>query len=98
MKTVLVRYKTTAAHADANAALVGEVFAELHRSTPAGLRYASYRFPDGVTFLHVATHADPNPLTSLPQFRAFQEKLRGACDEPPVVTEVSTVGAYEAAT
>jgi len=55
MRTVLVRYKTAHAHADANEALVKAVFEELRQTKPRGLRYASYRFPDG-TFVHVATH------------------------------------------
>ena len=95
MRTVLVRYKTALAHADANEALVQAVFEELRQRKPRGLRYASYRFPDG-TFVHVATHetTGENPLTSLPAFKAFQSNLKERCVELPVVTEVSPVGAY----
>jgi hypothetical protein len=98
MRTVLVRYKTAAAHADANEALVRAVFEELRIEKPRGLRYSSYRFPDG-TFVHVATHTatGENPLTSLPAFKAFQANLKDRCVEPPVVTEVSPVGMYVAA-
>ena len=56
MKTTMVRYRTSGAHADANQALVRAVFDDLRASAPQGLRYASYRLADGVTFVHIATH------------------------------------------
>jgi hypothetical protein len=96
MKTIVVRYQTTAAHADANAALIRAVFAELRARAPQGFRYASYRAADGVTFIHVATHqaSDNSQLTTLPAFRAFQAELKGRCVEPPLVTELSLVDSY----
>jgi hypothetical protein len=96
MRTIMVRYKTSAAGADTNAALVRAVFEELRIRAPGGLRYASYRLADGVTFVHIATVATPedNPLTALPSFKAFQSQLKDRCVEPPVVTEVSVVGSY----
>ena len=98
MKTIVVRYQTTQAHADTNAALIRAVFDELRAHAPGGLRYTSYRAADGVTFIHVATHQGPesNPLTALPAFKAFQEQLKGRCVEPPLVTELSVVDSYEA--
>jgi hypothetical protein len=98
-KTIMVRYSTSREHADANAASVRAVFDELRARAPAGLHYASYRLPDGVTFVHVATHAveGDNPLTSLPAFKAFQAQLKERCVEAPVVTELSVVDSYEAA-
>jgi hypothetical protein len=53
MKTIMVRYKTSETHADANDASVRAVFEELRSRSPAGLRYASYRLADGVTFVHL---------------------------------------------
>jgi len=96
MRTVMVRYKTAAAHAAANAALVHAVFDELRGRTPAGLRYATYALADGVTFVHIATHdaPDANVLTELPAFKAFQSQLEERCVEPPVVTELSPVDSY----
>jgi len=96
MKTVMVRYKTSQAHAEANEALVRAVFDELRMRAPAGLRYASYRLADGVTFVHVATHATTgeNPLTSVPAFKAFQKELKDRCVEQPVVTELSPIDSY----
>ena len=98
MKTVMVRYKTSAAHAQANEALVQAVFDELRSLAPGGLRYASYRLPDGVSFVHLATLDSPgeNPLTTLASFKAFQAQHKERCVEQPVVTELTLVGSYGA--
>lgn len=96
MKTIMVRYKTSEAHAHANEGLVRAVFSELRSRAPVGLRYASYRLADGVTFVHLATLETPdeNPLAALPSFKAFQAQLKDRCVEPPVVTELSAVDSY----
>lgn len=96
MRTVMVRYKTLEARAEENAALVRAVFDQLRARAPAGLRYATYRLSDGVTFVHLATvDADgPHPLTSQPAFGAFQAELKARCVEPPVVTELEPLDAY----
>jgi hypothetical protein len=96
MKTIMVRYKTAQAHAGANEALVRAVFDELRSRAPKGLRYASYRLADGVTFVHIATLETPdeNPLAVLPSFKAFQKDHKDRCDEPPLVTELSLIDSY----
>src|SRR4051812_18297962 len=96
-RTIMVRYTTSEATADTNAALVAAVFDELRARAPHGLRYASYRLPDGRTFVHIATVETPdaNPLLALPAFKAFQAQLKDRCVEPPVVTELSPVGSYD---
>jgi quinol monooxygenase YgiN len=96
MRTVMVRYKTSDAKAEANAALVHAVFDELRARAPGGIRYATYRLADGATFVHIATLDTPdhNPLTTLPAFQAFQAKLKDRCVEPPVLTELSPVDSY----
>jgi hypothetical protein len=96
MKTIMVRYRTSEAQAEANAGLVRAVFDELRSRAPAGFRYATFRLADGATFVHIATVADPeqNPLTALPAFKAFQERIKERCVEPPVVTELYAVDSY----
>ena len=96
MKTIMVRYKTAEAHAKANEALVHAVFDELRARAPEGLRYATYRLADGVTFVHLATveSLDENPFVALPAFKAFQEKLKERCVEQPVFTELAAVDSY----
>jgi hypothetical protein len=96
MKTVMVRYKTSEAHAHANEERVRAVFNELRSTAPQGIRYATYRLADGVTFIHIATLETPdkNPLAALPSFKEFQRQLKDRCVEPPVLTELSAVDSY----
>jgi quinol monooxygenase YgiN len=94
MKTIMVRYRTKPEHADANVALVRAVFEELKKLAPAGLCYASYRLADGLSFVHVATHAEPNPLSQVPAFQAFQAKIKERIEQPPEITELFAVGSY----
>jgi hypothetical protein len=98
MKTILVRYKTSATHAETNEALVRAVFEELRAGAAEGIRYASYRLPDGATFVHIATLEQPdrNPLRALASFQTFQKQLEGRCEEPAVVTELTPVDSYAA--
>jgi hypothetical protein len=92
----MVRYKTAADRAAENEALVRAVFDELRSQAPGGLKYATYRLADGVSFVHIATVsvAGDNPLTTLPAFKAFQRDIKGRCVEEPVVTELAPLDAY----
>jgi hypothetical protein len=96
MKTIMVRYKTHPHAAEENAALARAVYAELHEKGRPGLRYTTYRLPDGVSFVHFATHdGDSTLLTSMPAFKAFVANIKERCEEQPVSVELSTVGAYD---
>jgi hypothetical protein len=95
-RTIMVRYKTSEAHAEANATLVRAVFEELRTRAPKGVAYASYRLADRVTFVHIATleDRDENPLLALPSFQAFLGGIKERCVEPPVTSELSAVGSF----
>jgi hypothetical protein len=95
MRQVIVRYKVKPGRAEENEALVRAVYEELRDVAPAGLRYATFRLEDGVSFVHVsATDGESNPLSEVSAFRRFQENIRERCDEPPVVTQLHEVGSY----
>jgi hypothetical protein len=94
MKTIMVRYKTKPEHAQTNAALVRAVFEALRSQAPSGVCYASYCLEDGVSFVHIATHVEPNPLSALPAFQAFQARIKERLEEPPVISELFAVGSY----
>jgi hypothetical protein len=97
MSVTVVRYKTKPDRGDENQALVEKVYAELEERRPEGLRYATFRLDDGVTFLHVATLDTPdghNPLGDLPAFAAFQRDIGERCDEPPAPIGATVVGSY----
>ena len=94
MPAVVVRYTTKPDRADENAALIEKVFAALALAAPEGLRYASFRGDDGVSFVHVAVHEGDNPLATLPEFAEFQREIADRVEQPPVPMPVSLVGSY----
>ena len=95
MTRVMVRDKVKPEQVARNEELVRAVYEELHRVEPGGLRYATFKLPDGVTFVHLAdTNGEGSPLTGLAAFQVFQAELRERCDEPPVLSELSEVGSF----
>lgn len=97
MKTVMVRYKTKPDKAGENAQYIQKVFEELQRSSPAGLRYASFQLSDGVSFMHIAsveTADGSNPLSQSAAFKTFQAGIKDRCEEQPVATELTVIGSY----
>jgi hypothetical protein len=95
MRQVMVRYTVKPDRVEENETLVRAVYDELHRTAPAGLRYATFRLADGVSFVHLAeTDGERNPLADLEAFARFQEAIGERCDQPPVVTELQEIGSY----
>lgn len=97
MRQVMVRYKVKADRAEENVAAVRAVYEELERSAPTGLRYATLRGGDGVTFMHLArveTADGVNPLLALDAFKRFTEAIKDRCEEPPINMQVDEVGSY----
>jgi hypothetical protein len=93
----IVRYKSKPDRADENEALVEKVFAELEANGPTGLRYASFRLADGVSFVHVAsveTDDGTNPLTQTRPFAEFVREIGDRCEEGPAASEATLVGSY----
>jgi len=95
MKRVMVRYKVKPDQAARNEELVRAVYAELHEREPSGIRYATFKLDDGVTFVHLAeTGADAAALTGLQAFEEFVEGIAERCDDPPVATELHEIGSF----
>ena len=94
MKRVMVRYRVKAGQVEANEELVRAVYEELRSSEPEGLRYATFKLDDGVSFVHLAEHGDENPLGKVAAFKQFQKDIRERCDQPPVVTELTEIGSF----
>ena len=100
MKTkrqVMVRYKTKPERSAENEDFIKKVFAALDKTKPNGVQYSSYKLADGVSFVHVASYEmedGNNPLTSIPEFKAFTAGVKDRCDEQPVTTEMTVVGSY----
>ncbi len=94
----MVRYKVKADRAGENQQFVQKVFEELHRKSPAGLHYATFKLSDGVSFVHLVS-ADSDvvnsQLSQLPAFQAFQAGIKDRCEEQPVVVDLEEVGSYQ---
>ena len=97
MPTVIVRYETKPERADENQKLIEQVFEALAQQAPAGLRYATFRLSDGVSFVHIAsveTADGSNPLAELPAFADFQAEIADRCAVQPAVRDATLVGSY----
>jgi len=95
----IVQYRTRAERADENQQPVEAVFRELRATAPRGLRYASYRLDDGVSFVHVAAvddDAGANPLTGTPAFGEFLRELADRVEDGPHPSGATLVGEYDA--
>jgi hypothetical protein len=97
MRKIMVRYKVKPDKAGENERYIKAVFEELHKTAPAGLRYASFKLGDGVSFVHIAfvdAAEGGNPLTQTAAFKAFAAGVKDRCEEPPVTSELTEVGSY----
>lgn len=97
MKTVMVRYKLKPESVAENEALLKQVFVQLARDKPAGMRYQVFKQPDGVSFVHLSAfdNAEGNPLLKLDAFKAFTAGIKERCEEPPVPVELQQVGRFD---
>jgi hypothetical protein len=97
MRQVMVRYKLKPDRVAENEELVRGVYGELARTEPAGLRYATFRLDDGVSFVHLAmtdTVDGKSPLSRVKAFKAFQRDIDDRCEEAPVVTDLREIGSF----
>jgi hypothetical protein len=96
MGSSMVRYKVRADRADENESLVKAVYEQLNRERPEGLHYATFKLPDGVSFMHIVIESDEpgRVLNGVAAFRAFAAEVESRCEEPPVATELTVVGSY----
>jgi hypothetical protein len=99
MGSSMVRYKVQPERADENVALVEAVYAQLATERPEGLHYATFRLPDGVSFMHIVIETDQpgRILGELAAFKAFSADIESRCDEPPEATEITLIGSYAVA-
>ncbi len=80
-----------------NERLAAAVYDALKQARPSGLRYATFRLEDGVSFVHIVSHEEAdgaNALTSLPAFKAFSAGVKDRCATPPVRVELTEIGSY----
>jgi hypothetical protein len=94
----MVSYKLKPDQVAENERLVAGVYAALRVAGPAGLRYATFRLDDGVSFVHIVAHGEAdgtNSLTALPAFQAFAAGIKDRCIEAPKRVALTEIGSYE---
>lgn len=96
MSVLIVTATIAPEHADAVEASARKMFAAIEQAAPPGIRYASSRLADGVTYVAVLEVEDgaDNPLPSIPEFAEFQQGLRGWVSGPPQAGPATVVGNY----
>jgi hypothetical protein len=96
MSVLMVRSKIKPEHAADAEAAINRVFSAIEQAQPAGVRYASSRLADGVSFVVLLELEDgvDNPLAALPAVVEFQENLKQWMAEPPTVEQMTVVGSY----
>jgi hypothetical protein len=72
------------------------MFAAIDEAGPKGVRYASCKQRDGVTFVIFLAVEDgiENPLPAVPEFLQFQQSLPGWLVEPSAPEPLTVVGSY----
>src|SRR5262249_28501794 len=93
MSVLMVHSKVKAENVADLEEAVQAMFAAIERAQPAGMRYASCRLSDGVTYVALLELDDgvENPLPALPEFRALQENLPNWIAAPPVPDQVTVI-------
>ena len=96
MQRVMVRYTVKPDRAAENERHIQQVFAELARTTPPGMHYATFKLDDGVSFVHLYAHdtGSSEPLRALSAFQEFRAGLEERCEVAPVRTVMEEVGSY----
>ena len=94
---VMISYKLKPDQIERNTELLADVYAELAATRPAGLRYATFRLDDQVSFVaFVEFDGQPGSAAHhrLASFQRYRSTLDERCKQPPVVTVLHEVGSY----
>ena len=93
----MVSYRLKPDRVAENERLAAAVYDALRQARPPGLRYATFRLEDGVSFIHIVAHEEAdgsNALTALPAFKAFASGVKERCEVLPARVELATIGSY----
>ena len=91
-----IRYTVKPEEVARNEDLLKALFAELEELQTPGLRYAVFRLPDGVSYMHLVSHDKQShgPLQRPQKIGEFHEGLHERCDEQPVRTSMIELGSF----
>jgi hypothetical protein len=93
----MVRYRVKPERVAENEELVLAVYEELRHTEPDGLRYATFKLDDGVSFVHLAVTESEDggsPLSKVKAFQEFQKNIEDRTDDGPVVTGLDQIGSF----
>lgn len=72
------------------------MFTELATTQPEGLRYATFRLDDQVSFVHIAVlDGEDNPLTSSAAFAAFQAGIADRYTTAPAASDADLIASNQ---
>lgn len=91
---VLIRYRVEADRLPEHLALLDAVFAELAAVRPEGVRWSSFRLPDGRSFVDLVAVDAPGRLSRLASWGPYRGTLEERCDDPPELVDLQPAGAY----
>lgn len=95
MKTVRVQYKVKPEYAETNKANITKVMSDLRMLNDDGIKYSTFIFEDGQTFMHFTMFKDEagqKILNDLESFKKFAAELKASgLIEPPKVENLTLV-------
>jgi hypothetical protein len=96
MSVIMIRPEVKADSVEAAEAAIKTMFAAIEEAEPEGVRYASCKLADGVTFVVLLALDDgiANPLGAIPEFREFQQSLKDWVVQAPTPEQLTVVGSY----
>jgi hypothetical protein len=96
MGLMMVRAKIKVDSIDEIESAGRKLFSAIEREQLQGIRYASCRLPDGVTYLNLLQLEDgiQNPLPALPEGKEFGQKLKSWLAEPVTSESLTIIGSY----
>lgn len=96
MSVLVIRAEVQEHRAAEAEAATKKMFSAIEKAHPEGLRYASLKLTDGVTFVAIVEIADgvEDPRLGLPEYREFQESLPSWTVEPGAIERAEVVGSY----
>jgi hypothetical protein len=96
MGVMMVRATVKPEHVDDVEVAAKAMFSAIDEAKPEGVRYASCKLADGVTFVALleVEERTENPLPALPAFREFQDNLKQWMSGPPTAEQMTVVGSY----
>ncbi len=90
MKAVRVQYTVSEEYVESNKKNIEQVMADLRAMNNPGIKYSSFLFEDGKTFVHFAMYPDDETsqiVNDLPSFQKFRNELKASGPEVPPQSE-----------